>query len=513
MVLHEMARVAQPELSGRYAAASAHVTDLMHKLPAAIPSVAAARSAATPVEPVAHSSTEFSSNLERHLSPEAPAARTASIERELEFRNPQEIVSPRASHSERINAAPVVEPVTITRKTAAAARVESSTQPVSALSGLGSDVTLSPDSGSAPIGATPATVPQQPLTNVSPAASPVSASQPLQNSPQPDAAPAAAPRKREFRERKVPSSQLARVWGFGSMAASMLAGAAGEAISGALGPSAPSGASAANGSGVKPLVAISQAQAERLAEGLCRMRGAALKIGQMLSIADEDMLPPAVAQALERVRSAADIMPKWQLEKVMAAELGPEWRAQFADFSEQPVAAASIGQVHRATLLDGRSVAVKVQYPGVADSINSDLNNLKALLTWANFLPKGLYLDSLIGVARDELTAECDYTREAEMQGRFRSLVGDDPDFEVPEVVGALCTRRVLTTTWLEGMTIDQVVERGLPQAVRDRIARKLLKLTLKELFVWRFMQVRKTDRVWGHSSASRSRDVERSNS
>jgi aarF domain-containing kinase len=311
--------------------------------------------------------------------------------------------------------------------------------------------------------------------------------------------------KREFRERAVPASPLARIVGFGSMAATMALGAAAEAVQRRLGVGL-----AASSPSLGPLVthpeggksqhalAISEMQAERLAEGLCRMRGAALKIGQMLSLSDDSLLPPSVAAVLERVRTQADIMPKRQLEKVMNEELGPDWRAMLGGdaFGDKPIAAASIGQVHRSVLPSGESVAVKVQYPGVADSINSDLNNLKGLLTFSNLLPKGLYLDSIIQVAREELTAECDYVREAKAQERFRSLVGDDLDFEVPAVVHEVSTRRVLTTTWLEGMPIDQVVELGYSQDVRNRIARKLLRLTLKELFEWRYMQ---TDPNWGN--------------
>lgn len=306
--------------------------------------------------------------------------------------------------------------------------------------------------------------------------------------------------KRVFRERAVPASPLARVMGFGSLAANMALGAAGDAVSAVMfgrgaAPAAPTGDGAVN---VASAIGMSERQAERLAEGLCRMRGAALKIGQMLSLSDESLLPPAVSRVLERVRAQADVMPRRQLDAVMRAELGPQWRERLGGdgFSDAPVAAASIGQVHRATLPDGRAVAVKVQYPGVADSINSDLNNLATLLTMANFLPKGLYLDSLIAVAREELTAECDYTREAAAQERFRALVGDDADFEVPSVVPELSTRRVLVTTWLDGAPIDGLMDGSASQDTRNRVARKLLRLTLQELFQWRFMQ---TDPNWGN--------------
>ena len=134
---------------------------------------------------------------------------------------------------------------------------------------------------------------------------------------------------------------------------------------------------------VKPAINISEAQAERLAEGLCRMRGAALKIGQMLSLSDDTMIPPQIAKALERVRTQADVMPKRQFDKVMTNEFGHDWREKFggSNFEDAPVAAASIGQVHRTVLPDGRMCAVKVQYPGVAESITSDINNLKTLLS------------------------------------------------------------------------------------------------------------------------------------
>jgi len=345
--------------------------------------------------------------------------------------------------------------------------------------------------------------------------------------------------KRTFREVAVPSSQFQRVWGFGSLAAKLLIGAAGERMSKLVSgsgsqstektsstetstpvtensPTSPPSSSSSSDipkkkaiPAVKPAINISEAQAERLAEGLCRMRGAALKIGQMLSLSDDTMIPPQIAKALERVRTQADVMPKRQFEKVMTNEFGSDWREKFGgdNFEDAPVAAASIGQVHRTMLPDGRMCAVKVQYPGVAESITSDINNLKTLLSIGNFLPAGLYIDSVMAVAREELAAECDYLREAAAQERFRANVGSDPDFEVAEVVRSHSTARVLTTTWVKGMPIDQVSvsERGLPQSVRDGVARKLLKLTLNELFTWRFMQ---TDPNWGNFLYDPEKDV-----
>jgi aarF domain-containing kinase len=154
---------------------------------------------------------------------------------------------------------------------------------------------------------------------------------------------------------------------------------------------------------------ITQSNAERLANALCRMRGAALKIGQMLSIQDETVLPPQIQSALERVRAGADVMPRRQLEKQLVAQLGRDWASQLSSFDWEPRAAASIGQVHAAVLLDGRQVAMKVQYPGVARSIESDVDNLMRLVSLANILPRGLFVESAVKVAKKELALECDY--------------------------------------------------------------------------------------------------------
>ncbi|CAN0381118.1 unnamed protein product, partial [Ectocarpus sp. 8 AP-2014] len=179
------------------------------------------------------------------------------------------------------------------------------------------------------------------------------------------------------RTRTVPSSPLARVFGFGQLAAGLAMGTVAEAVrqsvrgGGGPGDSAEGGGSgrpgrSQGGGSVKQYVA-SDANAERLAETLCRMRGAALKLGQMLSIQDESVIPPSLAKALDRVRQGADVMPLKQLHGQLEKNLGMNWRSKLAAFDETPIAAASIGQVHRAKLPDGTEVAMKIQYPGVAD--------------------------------------------------------------------------------------------------------------------------------------------------
>lgn len=285
-------------------------------------------------------------------------------------------------------------------------------------------------------------------------------------------------------ERHVPSSPLSRILGFGSLAAKLAAGTAAEIVR-------------TGGKGGTRSALISDANAERLAETLCTMRGAALKLGQMLSIQDENLIPSKLADALDRVRQNAHVMPKAQLHAQLAAELGEDWRDKFKEFDDVPMAAASIGQVHRATLVTGERVAVKIQYPGVAESIESDLSNLKRLVTYTNILPKGLYIDEIIRVGQEELMAECDYSAEADNQERFRQMIHDagmDDRFVVPRVHREVSTSRVLATELISGVPVDKCI--NLPQDVRDNIGRQLLELTVRELFEWRFMQ---TDPNWAN--------------
>jgi aarF domain-containing kinase len=236
------------------------------------------------------------------------------------------------------------------------------------------------------------------------------------------------------------------------------------------------------------------------------MRGAAMKLGQMLSIQDESIAPPALTNALAIVRRGAEAMPQHQLMQQLDEQWGCDWRDRI-ELEDRPFAAASIGQVHRGTLLSKSpsssktvtKVAVKVQYPGVADSIESDLSNLSMLINATGLAPPGLFLENVIKVGREELKVECDYRREIANQKRFQSLITSDPilvadRFFVPEVIQELSTDRILVTELVRGGTIDKVV--NLDQAERNRIGRAIMRLTMLELFVWRFMQ---TDPNWGN--------------
>ncbi|MDP3299405.1 MAG: AarF/UbiB family protein, partial [Phenylobacterium sp.] len=145
---------------------------------------------------------------------------------------------------------------------------------------------------------------------------------------------------------------------------------------------------------------LTPGNALRVAEQLSRLRGAAMKLGQMISMDGGDVLPPELAAIMARLRDAAHFMPPGQLNRVLESAWGRDWRRQFAQFDMTPIAAASIGQVHRARLHDGRLLAIKVQYPGVAASIDADVDNVASLLRLSGLLPHGLDIAPLLDKAK-----------------------------------------------------------------------------------------------------------------
>ncbi|GMY06867.1 protein ABC transporter 1, mitochondrial [Fagus crenata] len=296
-------------------------------------------------------------------------------------------------------------------------------------------------------------------------------------------------KRRKPRERRVPSTPFSRALGFAGLGAGLAWGTVQESAKRLVYGTPPS---QDKQSALSPF--LSEKNAERLALALCRMRGAALKIGQMLSIQDESLVPAPILAALDIVRQGADVMPRSQLNQVLDAELGPDWSSKLISFDYEPIASASIGQVHGAVAKDGMRVAMKIQYPGVADSIESDIENVRLLLDYTNLIPKGLYLDSAMKVAKEELSRECDYELEAASQKRFRNLLSGTEGFYVPLVVDNLSSKKVLTTELVSGIPIDKVAL--LDQKTRNDIGKRLLELTLMELFVFRFMQ---TDPNWSN--------------
>lgn len=286
---------------------------------------------------------------------------------------------------------------------------------------------------------------------------------------------------------KVPATRLGRIVSYGELAAGLGLGTFVELSKRQLGLSSESNQN--------PF--FNDANANRIVKTLCKVRGAALKIGQILSI--QDMISPELARIFERVRQSADYMPEYQLRRVLNDQLGTEWRSSFSEFDLKPFAAASIGQVHRAVLNDGREVALKIQYPGVAEGIDSDLKNLVSVLKIWDVLPPGLFIDSIIKVTKKELSWELDYEREVEMCREYNRLIKAhlaNENYKVPEVMDDLCTKKVITSEMVHGVPVDKLDTGEFDQRVIDDVARRLLQLLLYEIFVFKFMQ---TDPNWSN--------------
>ncbi|KIM42007.1 hypothetical protein M413DRAFT_142904 [Hebeloma cylindrosporum] len=247
---------------------------------------------------------------------------------------------------------------------------------------------------------------------------------------------------------------------------------------------------------------MTEANIKRLVSKLSQMRGAALKLGQFMSIQDTHVLPAEIDKIFRRVQDSAHYMPDWQMEQVMTTALGPSWATNFTSFDRIPFAAASIGQVHRAVLSSSASptgqdepVAVKIQFPNIANSIESDLGYITLLLTAGKFLPKGLFLDKTIQTMKAELADECDYVREASFMKAFGSseYLGDDPRFKVPWVWDG-STSNVLVMEHVDGVSVGEANAENLTEEDRNDISARIIELCLKELFEFRTMQ---TDPNW----------------
>ncbi|ODM99712.1 AarF domain-containing protein kinase 4 [Orchesella cincta] len=292
------------------------------------------------------------------------------------------------------------------------------------------------------------------------------------------------------KQRKVPASRLGRVVSFGGLAVGLGIGTITEMTKRSLGL----GHEKKGDSLLESSPFLTEANAERIVDTLCRVRGAALKIGQILSIQDNSMINPQLQKVFERVRHAADFMPLWQMERMMVQEFGVDWKSKLQEFDEKPFAAASIGQVHLGKLHDGRPVAIKIQYPGVAQGIESDIDNLMSILNVWSILPEGIFIDKVVEVAKRELSWEVDYIREAVCAKRFRTLLENNPDYYVPEVVDELSTKQIYTTELIEGLSVDRCEH--LDQDTRNRICYLMLDLFFRELFEFQFMQ---TDPNWSN--------------
>lgn len=275
----------------------------------------------------------------------------------------------------------------------------------------------------------------------------------------------------------VPSSRLGRLVRLGGMATSvagnmLLAGAQQVA------------------QGKRPKLSdllLTPTNARKITQQLAQMRGAAMKVGQLISMDAGDLLPPELSAILARLRSDADAMPQRQVQAVLTANWGAQWLQRFEEFSFTPIAAASIGQVHRATTKDGRDLAIKIQYPGVRKSISSDVNNVASLLRLTGLLPKTLDFAPFLLEAKRQLREEADYQAEGAHLQRFGDLLAAAPEFVVPALHADFTTRNVLAMSFVDGVPVEALLD--APQDERDRIVSLLVRLLFRELFEFGLMQ------------------------
>ena len=282
---------------------------------------------------------------------------------------------------------------------------------------------------------------------------------------------------RKQSNRAVPQGRLSRLGQFGRLAGGVAGGMIAEGARRLADGERPSMLN----------MMLTPGNVARLTDRLSHLRGAAMKLGQMISLDAGDLLPPELSEIMARLRDNAHRMPPQQLQKVLAKQWGPDWRKRFLRFGASPIAAASIGQVHRATALDGRDLAIKVQYPGVRESIDADVDNVATLLRLSNLLPEELDIGPLLAEAKKQLHEEADYVREGRYLTRFGALLADAPEYVIPVLDEEFTTDQVLAMSFVEGKAIETLVD--APQQTRDAAMHLLFKLVLREIFEFGIIQ------------------------
>ncbi len=221
---------------------------------------------------------------------------------------------------------------------------------------------------------------------------------------------------------------------------------------------------------------IQERTAEQIFKVLGELKGGAMKLGQALSIF-EAALPTEIAgpyrATLTKLQDAAPPLPTATVHKVLIEQLGDDWRENFQSFDDKPTAAASIGQVHKAVWHDGRTVAVKIQYPGAGKALLSDFTQLARLGKLFGVLLPGLDIKAVLNELRERVIEELDYLREAEAQHAFAQEFKDDPDFLIPDVIAA--NEQVLVSEWVDGTPLSRVITGGT-QEERDRAGLQLVR-------------------------------------
>ena len=221
-------------------------------------------------------------------------------------------------------------------------------------------------------------------------------------------------------------------------------------------------------------------------EELAKLRGAALKIGQLLSLEANDFLPEQVSKMLGDLRNKNFHMPNYQLGEVLRENYGDNFLDNFSEFDETPIAAASIGQVHKCKY-GNKELILKIQYPEIRESIESDINNIRLLTKNLGILPKSFDFDKLLEGGKTQLLNETNYLLEAAHQKNFHRLLKTNKKFIVPNINEKLTTKKILAMEYKNGVTIDQAVH--LDQKTRNTIVNNLVELVLKEIFEFKLIQ------------------------
>jgi predicted unusual protein kinase regulating ubiquinone biosynthesis (AarF/ABC1/UbiB family) len=221
--------------------------------------------------------------------------------------------------------------------------------------------------------------------------------------------------------------------------------------------------------------------AEQLVAVLGTMRGAAMKVGQQLSFLDMGLVPESYREEFQRklaaLRDRAPAVPFKGMRKVIEEDLEEPLSETFAEFDEDPIGSASIGQVYRARLPDGRDVAVKVQYPGIAGAVRADIQNIGLLLRGYKRLMPSLDTKAAAEEIRDRVLEELDYELEASNQRALARAYREHPYIHIPDVVTSLCRERVIVSEYVEGRGFEAI--RELDQAERDRVGEIIVRFYL----------------------------------
>ena len=279
------------------------------------------------------------------------------------------------------------------------------------------------------------------------------------------------------RRTAIPTSRASRLFRFGKIASGMAGGALKEGVKRLASGDLPS---------VSDLL-LTPSNAHSVANQLAEMRGAVMKIGQLLSMEAGELLPQELTDILSKLRDNAHSMPKQDIDNILQTAWGENWRNHFQHFNDEAYAAASIGQVHEAIDQSGRHLAVKIQYPGIAKSIDSDVDNAASLLKIFHLIPAGLEIEPLLQTAKRQLHDEANYELEAQHLTHYQQQLAADELFQLPQVIDEFSCHNVLTMTFVEGQGIEELVREQAP--VRDMVATKLVELALKEFLHWGMVQ------------------------